>query len=53
VTTTRQLAMFRKQLLGYKHLNSVIQEAKKFKDYLTEVQGNFTANKVKKAKQER
>jgi len=53
VTTARQLAMFRKQPLGCEHLRYVIQEAKKFDDYLKEVQGNMTSDELKREQQER
>ena len=53
VTTARQLAMFRKQPLGCEHLRCVIQEAKKFDDYLKEVQGNMTSDELKREQQER
>jgi hypothetical protein len=53
VTTARQLAMFRKQALGCEHLRCVIQEAKKFDDYLKEVQGNMSSDELKREQQER
>ncbi|KAF4989035.1 hypothetical protein FGRMN_9407 [Fusarium graminum] len=37
ISTARQLARYLKEPLGYKHLTAVISEAKKFDDYLLEL----------------
>jgi hypothetical protein len=48
VSTARQLAMFQKKPMGYKHLESVIEEAKKFDTYLVDLRKGFTADEIKK-----
>ncbi|KAK0624599.1 hypothetical protein B0T17DRAFT_530561 [Bombardia bombarda] len=53
ISTARQLAMYRQQPLGYEHLRCVIDEAKKFDDYLTEVHEGFTAEEMQRERGER
>jgi hypothetical protein len=53
ITTARQLALFQKKPLGFTHLESVINEAKKFDVYLTELRKGFTVDYIKKDKGER
>ncbi|KAE9374916.1 P-loop containing nucleoside triphosphate hydrolase protein [Stipitochalara longipes BDJ] len=48
VSTARQLAMFRKEPMGYEHLRVVIEEAKKFDAYLLELNKGFTSDQIMK-----
>jgi hypothetical protein len=45
--------MFRGEPMGFKHLQIVIKEAKKFNAYLSEVHGGFTADEIKRDDRER
>jgi hypothetical protein len=45
----RQLAMFRGERMGYEHLRVVIEEAKKFKDYSSELREGLSPEEVMKA----
>jgi hypothetical protein len=49
ISTARQLAMFRGERMGYEHLCVVIEEAKKFKDYLSELREGLLPDEVMKA----
>ncbi|KFY06830.1 hypothetical protein V492_07707 [Pseudogymnoascus sp. VKM F-4246] len=49
ISTARQLAMFRKEKMGYEHLLVVINEAKKFTGYLEELSGGLTSDDMMKA----
>src|SRR6266487_658892 len=42
VSTARQLAMFQKKPMGYVHLCTVIEEAKKFETYLLKLRNRMT-----------
>ncbi|KAF5586166.1 AAA family ATPase [Fusarium pseudocircinatum] len=53
VSTARQLARYQKEPLSYKHLTVVINEAKKFDDYLLELNKTFTADEIQRDKGER
>jgi hypothetical protein len=53
VSTARQLAMFKRVPMGYKHLESVIEEAKKFNKYLLDLQKGMTADQKKNRQGER
>ncbi|KAF5253481.1 hypothetical protein FANTH_1552 [Fusarium anthophilum] len=53
VSTARQLARYKKEPLSYKHLTVVINEAKKFDEYLLELNDTFTADDLQRHKGER
>ncbi|KAF9773311.1 hypothetical protein IL306_008916 [Fusarium sp. DS 682] len=53
VSTARQLARYQKEPLSYKHLTVVINEAKKFDEYLLELNETFTADELQRHKRER
>lgn len=53
ISTARQLARYREEALGYKHLQSVIAEAEKFDRYLTELQEGFSADELQNDRGER
>ena len=53
VSTARQLAMFRKEPMGYKHIQIVIEEAKKFDKYLKDLNQGFTTDQIMKDAGER
>ncbi|KAH7333350.1 ATPase [Rhexocercosporidium sp. MPI-PUGE-AT-0058] len=53
VSTARQLAMFKGVPMGYEHLESVIEEAKKFNKYLLELQKGMTSDQKKNRQGER
>ncbi|KAF6808464.1 AAA family ATPase [Colletotrichum sojae] len=46
ISTARQLAVYREQPLGYKHITSVIGEAKKFDEYLKELKQGYSADDI-------
>ena len=48
ISTARQLARYRKQALGYTHLQTVIAEAEKFDRYLKDLHEEFSADERKK-----
>jgi SpoVK/Ycf46/Vps4 family AAA+-type ATPase len=53
VSTARQLAMFKNEPMGYKHLDLVIGEMKKFDDYATGLKGGLTDDEIARGFQER
>ncbi|KAF4951074.1 hypothetical protein FSARC_13002 [Fusarium sarcochroum] len=53
ISTARQLATFRKQMLGCEHLETCITEAHKFEEYIKTLKKGFTADQIKKTQQER
>ncbi|KAK2469187.1 hypothetical protein H9L39_19168 [Fusarium oxysporum f. sp. albedinis] len=53
VSTARQLARYQKEPLSYKHLTVVINKAKKFDEYLLELNETFTADELQRHKRER
>ncbi|KAH7200987.1 hypothetical protein BKA60DRAFT_528147 [Fusarium oxysporum] len=53
VSTARQLARYQKESLSYKHLAVVINEAKKFDEYLLELNRTYTADEIQRDKGER
>ncbi|SCV34357.1 related to TOB3 (member of AAA-ATPase family) [Fusarium fujikuroi] len=53
VSTARQLARYQKEPLSYKHLTVVINEAKKFDEYLLELNRTYTADEIQRDKGER
>ena len=53
ISTARQLAMFRKEQMGYEHLEVVIAEAKKFEDYLLELNEGFSPDDISKIEKTR
>ncbi|SCO50252.1 related to TOB3 (member of AAA-ATPase family) [Fusarium fujikuroi] len=53
VSTARQLARYQKEPLSYKHLMVVIDEAKKFDEYLLELNRTYTADEIQRDKGER
>jgi hypothetical protein len=53
ISTARQLAMFRRQQVGYTHLDTVIRETTKFSDYLVGLHRGFSADDIQKDKEER
>ncbi|KAL2687306.1 hypothetical protein Neosp_004863 [[Neocosmospora] mangrovei] len=53
LSTARQLALYRKQPLQYCHLRDVMDEAKKFDEYLKELRQGLSADDIAKDKAER
>ncbi|KAL0937480.1 AAA family ATPase [Colletotrichum truncatum] len=53
ISTARQLALHRKQPLGYAHVDRVIREAKKFDEYLKEIHQGYTADDIRRGRGER
>jgi SpoVK/Ycf46/Vps4 family AAA+-type ATPase len=50
VSTARQLAMFEKQPMGYRHLATVVSEMNKFNTYAAELQGGLTDDEIARQK---
>ena len=46
VSTARQLAMFKQEPMGYRHLETVISEMKKFDAYATDLRDGLTAEEA-------
>ena len=46
MSTARQLAMFQKKPMGYAHLCTVIEEAKKFETYLLNLRNGMTDDNI-------
>ena len=53
ISTARQLAMYRKEPLRYHHLEAVIEESKKFDDYLLGLHEDFSPDDIARAYKER
>lgn len=53
ISTARELAMYQKKPMGYKHLRAVINEAEKFEKYLYDLHGCFTPDALQRDKRER
>ncbi|RDL37540.1 Uncharacterized protein BP5553_04973 [Venustampulla echinocandica] len=53
ISTARQLAMFEKSMMGYRHLKLVIEETRKFGEYLVELRKGFTPDEIMKDMGER
>ncbi|RYP92936.1 hypothetical protein DL770_000986 [Monosporascus sp. CRB-9-2] len=53
ISTARQLAMYKREPMGYDHLTRVINETRKFEDYIKELNRGFTADQIQKDKGER
>ncbi|KAL7911733.1 P-loop containing nucleoside triphosphate hydrolase protein [Trichoderma velutinum] len=53
ISTARQLAMYQQKRLGYEHIQAVISEAKKFDEYLLELNKGFSADEIQRDKKER
>lgn len=53
ISTARQLARYRKQALGYTHLQAAIAEAEKFDQYLKDLHEGFSADERQKDRGER
>jgi hypothetical protein len=53
ISTARQLSRYLKEPLGYNHLTEVINEAKKFDEYLLELNRTYTADEIQRDKGER
>lgn len=53
ISTARQLARYRKQALGYTHIQAVIAEAEKFDQYLQNLHEGFSADERQNDKGER
>jgi hypothetical protein len=53
VSTARQLAMFRREPMGYNHLRIVIAEAEKFEKYLLDLNKGFTRDELMEDRGER
>ncbi len=53
ISTARQLAMFRKERMGYEHIQIVIEEAKKFNKYLKDLNQGYTTDQIMKDAGER
>ncbi|KXH32881.1 ATPase [Colletotrichum simmondsii] len=47
LSTARQLAVHRKQPLGYQHVRRVIEETGKFDEYLTKLRQGFSADEIR------
>lgn len=47
LSTARQLAVHRKQPLGYQHVKRVIEETGKFDKYLTKLRQGFSADEIR------
>ncbi|KAI0813925.1 hypothetical protein GGR55DRAFT_487166 [Xylaria sp. FL0064] len=53
ISTARQLAMYKKEPMNYKHLERVIKETSKFEAYITELNRGFSSDEILKDKGER
>ncbi|KAI1302934.1 hypothetical protein F5Y03DRAFT_407401 [Xylaria venustula] len=53
ISTARQLAMYKRESMNYKHLQRVINETSKFEQYITELHRGFSADEIMKDKGER
>ncbi|KAJ3545952.1 hypothetical protein NM208_g2248 [Fusarium decemcellulare] len=53
ISTARHLARYRKEPMAYKHFEVVINEAKKFDEYLLELNNWFSADDIQRDKRER
>ncbi|KAI0855309.1 ATPase [Xylaria cubensis] len=53
ISTARQLAMYKKEPMKYKHLERVIKETSKFEAYITELNRGFSSDEISKDKGER
>lgn len=53
LSTARQLALYRKERLQYHHLKSVMDEAKKFDEYLKDLHNGFSADDILRDRRER
>ncbi|RGP81007.1 hypothetical protein FLONG3_796 [Fusarium longipes] len=53
ISTARQLATFRKEMLAYKHLEACIEESNKFDRYIKTLKRGFSADEIKNDQQER
>ncbi|KAK5625849.1 hypothetical protein RRF57_001565 [Xylaria bambusicola] len=53
ISTARQLAMYKREPMGYKHLERVIKETSKFEAYITELNRGFSSDEISKDKGER
>ncbi|KAJ4111386.1 hypothetical protein NW765_016511 [Fusarium oxysporum] len=53
ISTARQLAVFRKERLGYQHLESVMAETKKFGEYIKRLHKGYTSDQIKRGQKER
>ena len=53
ISTARQLAMYRREKLGYDHLCRVIDEVEQFDTYLKKVRRGFSMDQIQRDKAER
>lgn len=53
ISTARQLALFRREPLGYEHIKRVINEADKFEKYINDVHQGFSTDQIQRDKMER
>ncbi|KAI1132884.1 ATPase [Nemania abortiva] len=53
ISTARQLAIYKREPLAYKHLERVIKEISKFEDYITELNRGFSSDEIQKERGER
>ncbi|GAP89771.1 putative TOB3 [Rosellinia necatrix] len=53
ISTARQLAMYKREPMNYKHLERVIGETSKFEAYITELNRGFSSDEISKDKGER
>ncbi|KAF7556186.1 hypothetical protein G7Z17_g1665 [Cylindrodendrum hubeiense] len=53
ISTARQLARYRKEPLAYRHFEVVINEAKKFDEYLLELHKWYSSDEIQRDKRER
>ncbi|ETS74037.1 hypothetical protein PFICI_13903 [Pestalotiopsis fici W106-1] len=51
VSTAKQLALFKKEAMGYKHLDRVISEVMKFENYIQKVHGDLTPDEIAEERQ--
>ncbi|KAI1324721.1 hypothetical protein F5Y16DRAFT_411850 [Xylariaceae sp. FL0255] len=53
ISTARQLAMYKGELMKYEHLERVIKETNKFEEYITELNRGFSSDELQKDRGER
>ncbi|KAM0543609.1 hypothetical protein ACHAPJ_012196 [Fusarium lateritium] len=53
ISTARQLARYRQVVMGYEHLEAVIQEAEEFDEYLLELNNTYSADEIQRDRGER
>ncbi|KAF4339550.1 AAA family ATPase [Fusarium beomiforme] len=53
LSIARQLALYRQESLQFHHLKDVMEEAKKFEEYLNELNDGFSADDIRRDRRER